>query len=187
MNIEDLKKQLETKSVSDLVNEVILCDSSHYFKKKNTLLLQLKRDISHHFDIHLKKFEIVGSAKIGVSLSEKRFGQPFSKTSDIDIAIVSSSLFDQAWHELLLMEFKYYKLREEERGKLKDTYETIYRGYISPDRLPMSLEFTKKWWYIFEKLSNNTEYEYRKIRGRLFKNWWFVEKYYSIQIIKLKK
>ncbi len=96
-------------------------------------------------------------------------------------------MFDRAWHELLKLEHKYHQLREKERKFLADCYSTVHRGFISPEKLPMKTSFNKEWWDIFTKMSNEKEYEYRKIRGRLFKDWWFVEKYYSINLQKLNK
>ena len=100
--------------------------------------------------------------------------------------VVSSELFDIAWHELLLIEFQYYNLSEVEKTNLRDSFSYIPKGVISPDSLPNKTNFFKQWWSIFSDLSSKEKYNFRKIRGRLFKNWWFAEKYYSIQLTKIK-
>ncbi|MCX5885690.1 MAG: hypothetical protein NT096_07255 [Proteobacteria bacterium] len=187
MNLEELKLELKNKPISDVLNKHILAGEPVCFGRNLDLVIKLKKSISNHFDVHLKNIEVVGSSKLGISLSEEKLGKPYSRKSDIDIVIVSSELFDAAWHALLKLDFKFHTLNEKDRQFLKDCYDSTHRGYISPDRLPINLGFRNQWWGIFYKLSNREEYEYRKIRGRLFKNWWFVEKYYSIQLLKLKK
>ena len=187
MKIEALKKAVEAQPVSTVVNKFILRDTSVCFGGDVDLILGLKESLSSYFAVHIKAIEIVGSAKLGVSLSEERFGHPYKEKSDIDLVVVSSKLFDEAWHELLQLEFKYYSLSPKKRKLLQDCYDDISHGFVSPDKLPSKTTFSKTWWKIFSNLSNEKKYEYRKIRGRLFKNWWFVEKYYSIQLIKLKK
>lgn len=187
MNLERLKTELERNSISNVLNKHILDGDPICFNGDLDLIMNLKMSISDHFEIHIKNIEVVGSSKLGISLSEERFGKPYNEKSDIDIVIVSSELFDVAWHELLKLDFKYHKLTPKDIESLKDCYNTIHKGYIRPDKLPANIGFTKSWWQIFSELSNKEKYEYRKIRGRLFKNWWLVEKYYSIQLTKLIK
>jgi len=78
-------------------------------------------------------------------------------------------------------------LIEKDRELLKECYNTIHRGFISPERLPADSSFGKWWWHIFSAVSSKSKYENREIRGRLFKSWWFAEEYYSIQLAKLSK
>ncbi|MBN1365886.1 MAG: hypothetical protein JW976_13845 [Syntrophaceae bacterium] len=187
MELGELRNELKKSSPEKIVRKHILKDAAICFKGDMDLILELKESLSSYFDVHIKNIEIVGSAKLGVSLSEERFGKVYSQTSDIDLTIVSSELFDRAWHELLKLDYQYYKLSEKERKYLNDSYETIHRGFISPDRLPPKTDFYKMWWKLFNVLSSEDKYENRKIRGRLFKNWWFLEKYYTIQLIKLNR
>jgi hypothetical protein len=187
MDLKNLQQRLEKETVSDIVNSLLLSGSHVCYQNDPSLILALKKEISKRYSIHVKEIEIVGSAKIGFSLSNERFGKPFCETSDIDLAVISSQLFDNAWLNLLRMDMIYYKLPDADREKLKECYETIHRGFISPERLPYKSNFGQRWWEMFSRISNDPKYEKRKIRGRLFKNWWFAEKYYSIQIEKLKK
>lgn len=186
MTLPEIENILNKDSVSKFVNEYILSNQPVCFRANEELIWGIKDLLSYQFNIHKKDIEIVGSGKLGISLSDERFGKEFNKKSDIDIALVSQELFNLGWNELLTLDFSYYKLSERERQDLSDSYQTIHRGFISPERLPKS-KFKEQWWKVFTELSNKQKYEYRKIRGRLFKNWSFVEKYYSIQIIKIKK
>jgi predicted nucleotidyltransferase len=184
-NLKDLKEIIATSSISETVNSYILANNPICFDGKNNIVYELRKMLSDHFEVHLKNIEIVGSAKLGISLnpSPKRYGKKFGKDSDIDLVIVSNELFDIAWHELIKREDKLFG----EEEKIFSCYKDIPMGIISPNKLPIQMEFSKKWWGIFESLSSNAKFENRKIRGRLFKDWWFVEKYYSIQLANLSK
>ncbi len=184
MDFDKLKKELTSNDVSIVVNKYILGGNPICFSGREILILQLKKALTEHFNIHIKNIEIVGSAKLGISLGNDKLGKQFDKHSDIDIAVVSSELFDIAWFELMKLESISYKLTEKDRVFLKECSNLISKGFISPDKLPKISNFSENWWKIFSELSN--KYEYKKIRGRLFKDWWFAERYYSIQLNRLK-
>lgn len=187
MDIISLKRELGSNDIYEIVNKYILCEDCVCFSGEKDLIRRLKTAIADHFHLHLKNIEIVGSGKLGISLNEERFGKPFDSQSDIDLIVVSSELFDRAWIELLMLDYKYpHRLRGNDRDFLRESFETIHKGYLSPNKLPEASNFGKNWWAIFNGLSNKAKYENRKIRGRLFKNWFCVEKYYSLQLIKLK-
>ncbi len=186
MKLEDLKKELNHYNTSRVANKFILSNTPVCFGGNIDLILELKEILSKLFNVHVKDIEIVGSAKLGLCLSSGRFGKLFDKESDIDLVLISSELFDQAWHELLELDFIYYKLKREEQKFLEESYQTIHRGFISPDRLPPKCQFGVNWLKTFSELSGQSKFDYRKIRGRLFKNWWFAEKYYSIRLNELK-
>lgn len=186
MNLETLKKELTNNEVSVVVNKYILGGNPICFSGREILISQLKKALAEHFNVHIKNIEIVGSGKLGISLNRDRFGKQFDAHSNIDIAVVSSELFDIAWFELMKLESITYKLTEIDRGFLKECSDSISKGFISPDKLPQISNFSQNWWKIFLELSNKDEYECKKIRGRLFKDWWFAEKYYSLQLTRLK-
>jgi hypothetical protein len=189
MKTQEVKSRLDIHGISRFINEYLLNNyyEKYSFSNDRELLWKLKLSLSKSFNIQIRNLEIVGSAKLGISYNDGLYNKKLSTESDIDIVIVSNDLFEEAWIELLLNEDNYYKLGESERDFLEDTYKTIHKGLISPDRIPRSMNFHKKWWDVFEGLSNKPEYDNRKIRGRLFKNWWFVEKYYSTSFSKICK
>lgn len=186
MDLETLKKELTNNDVSIVVNKYIMGGNPICFGGREILILHLKKALAEHFNVHTKNIEIVGSGKLGISLNSDRLGKQYDTHSDIDIAVVSSELFDVAWFELTKLESITYKLTDKDRNFLIECSGSISKGFISPDKLPQISNFSRNWWKIFSGLSNKDKYEYKKIRGRLFKDWWFAEKYYSIQLTHLK-
>ena len=187
MELEELKSKLDDKPTVRFVNEHLFGDTILCPNNNVDRVYDLRKILNDYFSIPVRNVVLVGSAKLGISLSKSRFGAKYSEKSDMDMLIVSGTLFDKAWHDLLSFDWKYHKLSAPEKLLLKDSLDTIQRGFISPDRLPLTSSFRKFWWSIFENLSNKEEYEYRKIRGRLFKSWRFAERYYAINISKLRK
>lgn len=187
MDLKALQEELGKKTVSEVVNKYVFKNDPICFSGDQILISALKRALAEHFNLHVQNIEVVGSAKLGISLSNERLGKLYDKSSDIDIALISSELFDLSWLELMKLESIFYKLQQKDRDFLAECLGTISKGYISPDKLPPTSNFSKNWWSIFSNLSNQKKYEYRKIRGRLFKDWWFAEKYYSIQLNRLRK
>lgn len=187
MELKALKDEIVSKPLTRVINKYVLSGDSKCFGGDVDFILELKEILSDYFKVPIKNIEIVGSAKLGLSLSKERYGSKYDKNSDIDLVLVSPELFDKAWHELLKLEYKFHQLSEKERAFLEDCYRTLHRGFISPEKLPPTTDFHKYWWSKFSELSSIKKYEYRKIRGRLFKDWWFAEKYYSINLKKLSQ
>ena len=68
------------------------------------VLDRFKEIVSEHFHISFHSLQLVGSAKTGFSLSPNKILTPFhdgddtQKSSDIDIAIISESLYQYYWN-----------------------------------------------------------------------------------------
>lgn len=65
-----------------------------YAFKEHPLLYEEIRDfIAKRVNVHTKDITIVGSARIGYSLSKDEWGRPFNSNSDFDFTIVSNELY----------------------------------------------------------------------------------------------
>jgi len=187
MTFEEFRAKVRAEPIQRILQKYIFGSTPICFGGDIDLDIKLKLKISDFWGIHPKNLEIVGSAKTGFSLNPDRLGKPFNSQSDIDIIVVSNKLFDQAWRELLQLDFKWYKLSQGEQAELQSAYATVHRGFISPDRLPKKTVVCTDWWKQFNMLSNDSEFGLRKIRGRLFKSWWFAEKYYTQTVLEIQK
>lgn len=68
--------------------------------KEHPLLYEEVRDfIAKGVNVHTKDVTIVGSARIGYSLSKDEWGRPFNSNSDFDFTIVSNDLYKTAVNE----------------------------------------------------------------------------------------
>ena len=75
---------------------------------------RFKEIVSDCFEVSFHSAQIVGSAKLGMSLSPQKPFRHFvenasdsnQKESDIDIAIISNSLFGEIWYKIRIFKLK---------------------------------------------------------------------------------
>ena len=135
----------------------------------------LRSEVADHFGLHPNEVLVVGSAKLGFSIVPKKRFRPFSRNkSDIDVALVSSKLFDQVSEDIFS-----YKQEAGDWPKYPEFADYLFQGWIRPDMLPESpvFPFGKKWWDFFLGLTDNQRYGDYKISGALYKSYFFIENY----------
>jgi hypothetical protein len=65
------------------------------FRQNPALYDQIRSWLASRLNIDPKEITIIGSARLGQSLSGPRFGTPFSEKSDLDFTTISASLFER--------------------------------------------------------------------------------------------
>lgn len=140
----------------------------------------LRSEIATHFGLHHNDVLVVGSAKLGFSIAPSKRYSPFSNTSDIDVAIISTTLFDTMWMQAY--EF-------DRTGRLWDKKNRfigkLFEGWLRPDLLPRPLG--DEWFDYFRKLTNSGRYGPYKINGGLYKQAYFLEHYQQVCIDTCKE
>jgi hypothetical protein len=63
------------------------------FKENPLIYEEIRNFIAKGVNVESKEVSIIGSARIGYSLSKKEWGRPFNENSDFDFAIVSNRLY----------------------------------------------------------------------------------------------
>ena len=125
---------------------------------------------------------MVGSAKLGFSIVQKQRYRPFGEESDIDLAVVSSQLFDTFAQET----FDYWQ-RSVYWPKHKTYVKYMFRGWIRPDLLPPALAQGRRWWEFFRGLTGEETFGTYQIRAGLYKSWHYLDSYHSICIDDCKR
>lgn len=174
MTTDELKSQLLESDLEDFFENWILDTVSPHFPQQKIEIVRQK--LAHKFGIaiEINHFHVVGSAKLGYGLFEKKTKQgeilpafrPFGPDSDIDIAITCPDLFDAIWNELSAYANDKPWLPWDS-GKLGDYL--IY-GWLRPDHFPKSARLRKcdDWWDTFRSLSADSRLGRRTIRGALY-------------------
>lgn len=196
---EILKKDLLTLSPNDFYMRHILKSRNWYFSEylhipDNEIIDKIdlfKEIFSSIFDISFHSVQIVGSAKVGYSLSEKKILKPFheetadSESSDIDVAIVSERLFSKIWDQLrdikdVYLNGLYYK----------NLSKSIYKGFINEKDLLRFEEMKKLWSGIIDssniKLQDELSFVH-PISYRIYRYWDDLEDYQVYSISKASK
>lgn len=148
---------------------------------------ELRREISDHFQLHPNQIVVVGSSRLGFSLKpEKRFKEIEPK--DIDVAIVSESLFNQFW------DIVFQKVREDRQWPTstkenKRFVRCLFAGWIVPDELPHLPRFAlaQEWVDFFNKLNRTRICGVRPVSAWLYRNWERLEAYQEIHVAECKR
>jgi hypothetical protein len=119
----------------------------------------------------VEQVSIVGTANWRFSLNPKKDFKEFDRTSDVDVAVISSSQFHLTWNEMRKFHRdRWYQLPLEARETLRRNGENVYSGFASPMWIPdigCPLKFEHK--RLLNKLSNK-EVGYRPVKMLFFKN-----------------
>jgi hypothetical protein len=118
-----------------------------YVFLSNPLLYEVIREwLSRELDIHSKEITLIGSARLGFSMSPAPdFGRPYKETSDLDLTIVSSKLFKLLAETFLRWKSEYEAKVVEannprEEGYWKDNSkrvpQNLTRGFIDTYKIP---------------------------------------------------
>lgn len=155
---------------------------------------KLRRRIAEKFGIGIGDIVIVGSAKLGYTLRDKKQTDrrherpafsPFSDDSDVDIAIISDRLFDQIWKRC----FEFWDSSGyasgsgywPSGGQFRDY---VFRGWMRPDHLPSegSFSYRAEWFDFFRRLTSDRAAGDYKITAGLYREIYFLRAYQLISI-----
>lgn len=142
---------------------------------------------------------VVGSAKIGFSLSPDGFPRIFSPpASDIDVLLVDEALFDGVWSSLLQWHYpRRWRLAGQEWEWAKARRDELYWGWFSPHYLQFSdfltfpdalrpiRDLKANWLSSFRSLSRHPQLAKYEISGRLYRTWEHARSYHVDSLSKL--
>ena len=177
--IEEFKLDLRSGDAVEICRrhvvfgECAVISNEEYFRLRNV--------VASKFDIHPNDVLVVGSGKLGFSIAPKKRYRPFNDDSDLDVVIISETFFDLVWMSVhrFFDQGGYWERKNQ-------FHEYLFRGWIRPDKLPPDHKFPfgKEWWEFFNELSRSRDYSINRIRGAIYKNWYFLESYQSQAISK---
>jgi len=143
---------------------------------------EFRKRIANKFDISFHEVFITGSAKLGFSPRKKKL---FGYESDIDVAIISSSLYERIMgyiHDYQM------ELRENRKAVSYEELNGYHRfleygaiGWMRPDLLPTSFrvrELKRDWFDFFDSISyGKSEVGNYKVTAGAFKSYAHLERY----------
>jgi hypothetical protein len=174
--LEDYKSDLNCLNSLQLFRKYIL-GNCHILSPQQHL--EIREEISANFNVEFQDVIIVGSGKLGFSIKPSKRYMAFCDESDIDVAIVSTKLFEKVWEET----YKYEKSKADWPESTK-FFSYLSKGWIRPDKLPKSqyFTFTDVWWNFFNELTISKKYGPYKIRAGLYYSNFFLQEYQMICI-----
>jgi len=194
-SLEAIKNDLKKLPEKEFLTKYLLKSDNWYFseyqnKSETESIVQmetLKDILNEYFGVAFHNVLMVGSGKIGYSLSPtdklfKKFDEG-DESSDIDIAIISSRFFDYLWEEI----------RKEYSIKYISSYSTItssiFRGFINEKNFKNINEIRSIWNKKIDnanrKISSNLSI-YHQVNYRIYRSWEDLEDYHLSSLRKIK-
>ncbi|MBD2212658.1 hypothetical protein H6G27_22685 [Nostoc linckia FACHB-104] len=186
-NINLFKAVLKDKSNTDklIVQKYIIHGTPYIFKNNEDKYFNLKHEIARHFNENPANLHMVGSGKLSFSIAPKKLWNPFSDTSDIDMAIISQRIFENFWSELYDFNIL-LKSRTENEQKLYNRFlKNFFKGWIRPDLFPFGYPGKNKWLDYCRSISY--KFSEQKVNCAIYYNFDFFEKYHISNINKLRQ
>jgi hypothetical protein len=193
MDLATLKASIISRDPNDFVREIIFSAHCVHIEPEGVRYIRVRLSEAVGIDIRPEEMVVVGSAKIGFGLFEKkrrdgdplpRF-RPFGPESDIDVAICSPELFDTVWKELC----------DYAIGKpwlpyiMRNTGNYLVYGWLRPDQVPLDarLRTLDKFQDRRREISNTAFLKRRKISVALYRDASFLYKYQTRAIAQCRK
>ncbi|MGV8815358.1 MAG: hypothetical protein ACOH2D_14745 [Gelidibacter sp.] len=201
MSVDEFKKECQHQTREIVVQKHLIEGESYFFSEihKGSSEFDFKKNIASILQVHVRDIVIVGSAKLGFSLKPefqspglyqyKEFDHHFNidnanEKSDLDIAVVSSSLFDKEMKNL----FEHTKFYEEKTvkdwGQRPSLAKHFLKGRLALRYFPFDFKLTQE----IQKVQSKYKMELgRKVNIEIYKSWYFFETYHmqNIQSIHL--
>ena len=96
--LDAFKRELRRLSATQIVRKHILFGECCMLSQDK--YFDLRSEVADHFRLHPNEVLVVGSAKLGFSVVPGKKYRLFGDESDIDVALVSSTLFDELWKQV---------------------------------------------------------------------------------------
>lgn len=96
-------KAVEPLEQRSYIKYLIINNCPFIFRNIPLLFEHICLYLSEELDVHYNDIKLIGSAKTGFSISPPpSYGNPFTKSSDLDFSIINQSLFEKLKHEFFL-------------------------------------------------------------------------------------
>lgn len=177
--IQERKKAVATLDPMTVVSDFILRSEPYAFRDHPEAYEEFRTELALRLGVDRETISLIGSARLGFSLNKARLFSPFSDQSDLDIIIVASEIFDEAWIELLSKQDKFPLAGEDERSRFKRTRDNIFFGYFRPDHFPIDTKLSKAWFPKLATRFTSPIVQMHPIQAWLFKSWEHTSFFYS--------
>jgi hypothetical protein len=185
----------------DIVVQQYLIEGSSYFFDEFRIgeEFQFKKDIANSLGVHIRDIVIVGSGKLGFSIKpikensrlvykyndfDFNFNQDNNnEKSDLDVAIVSSKLFDEQLIDLYAYTQGYSNYGYNNSLQKVDFANYILKGWLRPDKVPNDYSINSE---VVKVQQHYKALIGRKVNIGLYKSWYFFENYHQSNVERIK-
>lgn len=185
-------KNCSDDALVDFCRRTVLHGTPVVFTGREDEFYEFRKRIATKFDIIFHEIYITGSAKLGFSPHKEKI---FGYDSDIDVAIVSETLFNNFLERIRQYQMELRRSRTtvsvNELQKYHKFLEYLVMGWIRPDLLPLNFHvktLKDDWFQFFSSISNGkSEVGNYKVTAGVFKSYTHLEEYTLSGFKELKK
>lgn len=200
--LRTMAKSAPDREKSGIVRQWVSEGIPYCFRECPLLYEAIRGWLAREIKIHAKEITLIGSARIGYSLTPgDDYGRPFSMSSDLDLSAISSVLFKNCVAAFDLWFDDYKNGRVSPRNPTEKSYwkdnatrvpNNIKRGFIDPHKIPTRPEYQTAG-DILDSLSRlhkkiqMTGYapRVRKVTIRLYRDWWAAIRQFKINFSRI--
>lgn len=184
LSVDEFRRALLRRPLDEVVREYVFEGIPYVFRETPGLMELLRDHLCKDLGLSAENTIVIGSAKIGFSLSPDSVFRQFSDESDIDVLVVDERIFDDIWKIVLKW---HYPRRIRGLGGMDGSWgrrrrRELYWGWFVPDKIkyeglsfPEVLkplrDISTAWFNAFRSLSRVPEFSRRNITGRLYRTW----------------
>lgn len=146
---------------------------------------EFRAAISETVGVSGDDIRLVGSAKFGLSMSPSKGVRPFNEQSDLDVIIVSSTLFHEVWGEFRAAYYNGYTwVKDRHSGDIFQRFLNLVRkgGYETEylKKMALRLDSMAKMVVLRTGLSRDLKY-------RIYEDWDAATDYHAYGVRKLQR
>ena len=185
---EEFEALLRARRFDRILDDYLFNGLPFSFSDQPKIHGTMLKELSRGLRVPRQDICVVGSARIGFSMSPYKYGSPFDQFSDLDIVIVSPLLFDSSWVDMLTnRHIPWSRLTQPTRAHLIEHRERhyIYNGWINPHFVAEALCIGERWVTTFDGLSRIPYLSSRHIAGRLYRTWAHARAYHRWSLSKV--
>lgn len=185
MTIDDFNQSLldgGSDKIPLMVDKYLIQGLPSVFNGSEEDHYEFKKRFANKFNVGTHEIFIVGSSKLGFSY---RKGTPFSIDSDIDVAIVNSTVFDE-YNEIVKdyiydLRSKLFSHTEQESKQFAYFTRCMALGFIRPDIFPQILSRANpkpEWEAFFKSISSGrSEIGNHDVKGIIYRSYGDLHRY----------
>lgn len=183
--VEKFKEALlndQELTIEEIIKKHIIFGTPYIFVDDEDKYYELIKQVSDFFGVNHRNVFIVGSSKLGFSISPSKLWRHIDgdeeKDSDIDIVVISDFVFDKYWKSIL--EYKEFQIATSFNDKNKDDFlEYFFKGWLRPDKFPFKYKGADEWFEFFRSISYKKEFGSRKVTAAIYREEYFFMKYHQ--------
>lgn len=185
---EQIIQELLNISIPKFVSRYVLERTPYLFNNDHFKYLDWRATLAEKISVDPCSVLIIGSAGVGISFNPHKNFKSFDQASDIDVAVISSYHFEEAWRTFRTVGATALRLPKDVKNAIylhRNHY--IYAGTIATDKVLGLFPFGQTWQIALSDMAKVDPTIDREIKIRLYRDFEALRHYQSTNIIKLRQ